>query len=190
MTINGGISFWYATAPSRTPATPPRAPLTTDTTADVVIVGGGYTGLWTAYYLKLAAPDLRITVLEQKFCGYGASGRNGGWLYNGIAGRDRYAALHGLPAARRLQQAMNATVTEVVDVAAKEGIDADIHRGGVLEVARTPPSSAASRPSTPPSSPSARPTASCTTPPPPAPASTSPMPSAPAGARTAPASTP
>lgn len=138
MTINGGISFWYATAPSRTPATPPRAPLTTDTTADVVIVGGGYTGLWTAYYLKLAAPDLRITVLEQKFCGYGASGRNGGWLYNGIAGRDRYAALHGRPAARRLQQAMNATVTEVIDVAVKEGIDADIHRGGVLEVARTP----------------------------------------------------
>lgn len=137
MTINGGISFWYAT--DRTaPTTPPRAPLTADATADVVIVGGGYTGLWTAYYLKTAAPDLRVTVLEQKFCGYGASGRNGGWLYNGIAGRDRYAALHGHQAAQRLQQAMNDTVTEVIDVAAKEGIDADIHRGGVLEVARTP----------------------------------------------------
>ncbi len=53
------------------------------------VVGGGYTGLWTAYYLKKAVPFLRIVVLEQKFCGYGASGRNGGWLYNGIAGRDR-----------------------------------------------------------------------------------------------------
>ncbi|WP_030771120.1 NAD(P)/FAD-dependent oxidoreductase [Streptomyces sp. NRRL F-2664] len=139
MTINGGISFWYATdpGPSDTP-TPPRTPLTASTTTDVVIVGGGYTGLWTAYYLKQAAPDLHVTVLEQKFCGYGASGRNGGWLYNGIAGRDRYAALHGRPAAVRLQRAMNDTVTEVVDVAAKEGIDADIHRGGVLEVARTP----------------------------------------------------
>ncbi|MEU2392440.1 FAD-dependent oxidoreductase [Streptomyces sp. NPDC007369] len=136
MTINGGISFWYAT--DATGGAPPRAPLTGDATADVVIVGGGYTGLWTAYYLKTSAPDLRVTVLEQKFCGYGASGRNGGWLYNGIAGRDRYARLHGRPAARRLQQAMNATVTEVIDVAAKEGIDADIHRGGVLEVARTP----------------------------------------------------
>ncbi|MFG2294083.1 NAD(P)/FAD-dependent oxidoreductase [Streptomyces sp. NPDC048603] len=133
-TINGGISFWYAT--HGTP--PPRAPLTSDATADVVIVGGGYTGLWTAYYLKQAAPFLRITVLERKFCGYGASGRNGGWLYNGIAGRDRYAALHGRDAAQRLQQAMNDTVTEVIDVAAKEAIDADIHRGGVLEVARTP----------------------------------------------------
>ncbi|MFD3806053.1 NAD(P)/FAD-dependent oxidoreductase [Streptomyces sp. NPDC058619] len=137
MTINGGISFWYATDPTA-PTTPPRAPLTSHAAADVVIVGGGYTGLWTAYYLKRAAPDLRVTVLEQAFCGYGASGRNGGWLYNGIAGRDRYAALHGHPAALRLQQAMNDTVTEVVDTAAAEGIDADIHRGGVLEVARTP----------------------------------------------------
>ncbi|MFJ6719770.1 NAD(P)/FAD-dependent oxidoreductase [Streptomyces sp. NPDC091259] len=136
MTINGGISFWYAT--DHTATAPPRAPLTSDTTADVVIVGGGYTGLWTAYYLKASAPDLRVTVLEQKFCGYGASGRNGGWLYNGIAGRDRYAALHGHQAALRLQRAMNETVTEVIDVAAKEDIRADIHHGGVLEVARTP----------------------------------------------------
>ncbi|WP_327132614.1 FAD-binding oxidoreductase [Streptomyces sp. NBC_01343] len=136
MTINGGISFWYATDQST--RQPPRAPLTGHATADVVIVGGGYTGLWTAYYLKTAAPDLRVTVLEQKFCGYGASGRNGGWLYNGIAGRDRYAELHGHQGALRLQQAMNETVTEVIDVAAKESIDADIHRGGVLEVARTP----------------------------------------------------
>ncbi|MFF0216472.1 NAD(P)/FAD-dependent oxidoreductase [Streptomyces vinaceus] len=137
MTINGGISFWYATDQTA-PHRPPRAPLTGHATADVVIVGGGYTGLWTAYYLKTAAPDLRVTVLEQKFCGYGASGRNGGWLYNGIAGRDRYAQLHGHQAALRLQQAMNDTVTEVIDTAAKESIDADIHRGGVLEVARTP----------------------------------------------------
>ncbi|MYW67917.1 FAD-dependent oxidoreductase [Streptomyces sp. SID8379] len=136
-TVNGGISFWYA--PSQDVGLPDvREPLPGDASADVVIVGGGYTGLWTAYYLKKAAPFLRITVLEQKFCGYGASGRNGGWLYNGIAGRDRYAKLHGHEAAVRLQQAMNATVTEVVDVARAESIDADIHQGGVLEVAYTP----------------------------------------------------
>ncbi|MFG3498637.1 NAD(P)/FAD-dependent oxidoreductase [Streptomyces sp. NPDC047928] len=133
-TINGGISFWYAA--DGIPA--PREPLPGDTTADVCIVGGGYTGLWTAYYLKKAVPFLDITVLEARFCGYGASGRNGGWLYNGIAGRDRYAERHGHDAAVRLQQAMNHTVAEVVEVAAAEGIDADIHRGGVLEVARTP----------------------------------------------------
>ncbi|WP_181387265.1 FAD-binding oxidoreductase [Streptomyces sp. Act143] len=132
--VNGGISFWFAD--DGLPAV--REPLTGDATADVVIVGGGYTGLWTAYYLKKAAPFLRVTVLEQKFCGYGASGRNGGWLYNGIAGRDRYAKLHGHEAAVRLQRAMNDTVDEVVRVAAEEGVEADIHRGGVLEVARTP----------------------------------------------------
>ncbi|MEL5958812.1 FAD-dependent oxidoreductase [Streptomyces sp. CLV115] len=133
-TVNGGISFWYAD--QGTPLA--REPLPGDATADICIVGGGYTGLWTAYYLKKAVPFLNITVLEAKFCGYGASGRNGGWLYNGIAGRDRYARLHGHEAAVRLQQAMNETVDEVVRVAAEEGIDADIHQGGVLEVAYTP----------------------------------------------------
>ncbi|MEV5874121.1 FAD-binding oxidoreductase [Streptomyces sp. NPDC052101] len=132
--VNGGISYWYAD--DGLPAV--REPLPGDATADVVIVGGGYTGLWTAYYLKKAAPFLRITVLEQKFCGYGASGRNGGWLYNGIAGRDRYAKLHGHEAAVRLQKAMNDTVTEVITAAETEGIDADVHKGGVLEVATTP----------------------------------------------------
>jgi glycine/D-amino acid oxidase-like deaminating enzyme len=132
--VNGGVSFWFAS--DGLPEV--REPLTGDASADVVIVGGGYTGLWTAYYLKKAAPFLRITVLEQKFCGYGASGRNGGWLYNGIAGRDRYARLHGHEAAVRLQRAMNDTVDEVIRVAAEEGIEADVHKGGVLEVARTP----------------------------------------------------
>ncbi|WP_155059065.1 NAD(P)/FAD-dependent oxidoreductase [Streptomyces blattellae] len=131
---NGGVSFWYAD--DGLPAV--REPLVGDASADVVIVGGGYTGLWTAYYLKKAAPFLRIALLEQKFCGYGASGRNGGWLYNGIAGRDRYAKLHGHEAAVRLQRAMNDTVSEVVEVAAAEGFEADVHRGGVLEVACTP----------------------------------------------------
>ncbi|KUM82587.1 FAD-dependent oxidoreductase [Streptomyces pseudovenezuelae] len=132
--MNGGISFWYAD--DGYPEA--REPLGGDASADVVIVGGGYTGLWTAYYLKKTVPFLRITVLEQKFCGYGASGRNGGWLYNGIAGRDRYARLHGHEAAVRLQKAMNDTVGEVVRAVAEEGFDAGLHQGGVLEVARTP----------------------------------------------------
>ncbi|MFI6441929.1 NAD(P)/FAD-dependent oxidoreductase [Streptomyces sp. NPDC050759] len=132
--VNGGISFWYAD--DGFPEA--REPLGGDASADVVIVGGGYTGLWTAYYLKKAVPFLRITVLEQKFCGYGASGRNGGWLYNGIAGRDRYAKLHGHEAAVRLQRAMNDTVDEVVRVVGEEGFDAGLHKGGVIEVARNP----------------------------------------------------
>lgn len=66
------------------PSPPPAAP---------VPAGGGHTGPWTAYHLKKTVPFLNITVLEGKFCGYGVSGRNGGRLYNGIAGRDRYARL-------------------------------------------------------------------------------------------------
>ena len=133
-TVNGGIPFWYAHG--GTPV--PREPLAGDTSADVCVVGGGYTGLWTAYYLKRAVPFLDITVLEAAFCGHGASGRNGGRLHNGFAGRGRYARLHGHDAAVRLQQAVNATVAEVVRFAADEKIDADIHHGGTLEVARNP----------------------------------------------------
>ena len=46
---------------------------------DVVIVGGGYTSLWTAFYLKQIAPQLSIAVVESQFVGFGGSGRNGGW---------------------------------------------------------------------------------------------------------------
>ena len=64
--------------------------------ADVCIVGAGYTGLWTAYYLKRANPSLRVTVLEARFAGFGASGRNGGWLSGLVPGdRNRMAQQYG-----------------------------------------------------------------------------------------------
>ena len=100
------------------------------------VVGAGYTGLWTAYYLARAAPDLRVVVLEQRFAGYGASGRNGGWLTNSITGgRDRYVRTHGAAAAHALQVALNDTVDEVLRVVEAEGIDAGVARGGELTVA-------------------------------------------------------
>ena len=58
----------------------PCPPLAFDTTADVVIVGGGYTGLWTAWWLLEHSPDTRIVILEADIVGGGASGRNGGFL--------------------------------------------------------------------------------------------------------------
>ncbi|MDH6119047.1 FAD-dependent oxidoreductase [Kitasatospora sp. GAS204B] len=134
-TTNGGVSFWYASLG----APEPRRPLDGSTEVDVCVVGGGYTGLWTAYYLKKADPSLRVAVLEQRFCGYGASGRNGGWLYGGFAGRAAFARSHGKDAAIRMQQAMNASVDEVIRAADAEGIEADIVKGGVLEVARSRP---------------------------------------------------
>ena len=58
----------------------PAPALDRDVTADVVIVGGGYTGMWTAWFLKEREPNLDIVLLEQDICGGGPSGRNGGFL--------------------------------------------------------------------------------------------------------------
>lgn len=131
--VNGDVSFWLHDL-GHTRAE--RAPLTQDHEVDVCIVGGGFTGLWTAYYLRKADPSLRIAVVEKEFCGFGASGRNGGWLTASLAGtRRRYAKTHGRDAVVALQDAMIDTVREVVDVAEAEGIDADIVRAGELSVA-------------------------------------------------------
>src|ERR1700678_3321599 len=74
---NGEISYWWHASGGF----PPRRPsLLGPLEADVAIVGGGYTGLWTAYYLAGLRPGLKIVVLEAAFVGYGASGRNGGWV--------------------------------------------------------------------------------------------------------------
>lgn len=135
MTVNGSVSFWY----SGIGLPEPRPLLTSSIDVDVCIVGAGFTGLWAAYYLKTAQPDLRIAVVEQRFAGYGASGRNGGWLFGGIAGsRRRYAATHGRQAVIDLQREMNASVDEVIRVAVAESIDADIVKAGAIEVAYTP----------------------------------------------------
>lgn len=133
--INGNVSHWWTQI--GLPA--PRARLDGNLAVDVAIVGGGYTGMWTAYYLKKARPELRIAILEARFCGFGASGRNGGWLTNSVTGGlQQYVHSHGRDAAQRFQLAMNSTVDEVIRVAAEEGIDADIVKGGNLEVAYTP----------------------------------------------------
>lgn len=131
-TTTGRVSFWYDEM--GLPAQ--RPPLPGDIDADVCIVGAGYTGLWTAYYLKKAAPLLRIVIVEARFAGYGASGRNGGWLTNSVTGgREQYEKTHGRAAAAAMQRAMTDTVDEVIRVAAVEGIDADIVKGGELTVA-------------------------------------------------------
>ena len=118
---NGGVSFWWSQVGTPTP----RPPLPGSTDADVCIVGAGYTGLWTAYYLKRAQPDLRVVVLEARFAGYGASGRNGGWLTNSVTGgREQYVRAGDRGPAIAQQKALNESVTEVIEVAEREGIDA------------------------------------------------------------------
>lgn len=116
-----------------------RASLSSDLQVDVAIIGGGYTGLWTAYYLKKADPSLRVAILEKEICGFGASGRNGGWCSALFAGsRETSAKLHGRDAAIAQQRAMFATVDEVGRAAAAEGIECDFSKGGTLIYATQP----------------------------------------------------
>lgn len=106
----------------------------------MAVVGAGFTGLWTAYYLLVADPSLRVAVLEAETAGFGASGRNGGWCSALFpAGLAKLAALPGAGREQALaqHQAMRATVDEVLEVAAAEGIDAQAHKGGTLTLARS-----------------------------------------------------
>jgi glycine/D-amino acid oxidase-like deaminating enzyme len=131
----GNVSFWYADIglPER------RAALAGDTKADICIIGAGYTGLWAAHYLKQAAPHLDVMVVEKDFAGFGASGRNGGWLTGGFAwNHARYLSGSSEAGVRALVHAMNGTVDEIIRVTDAEGIDADILRTDELMVATSP----------------------------------------------------
>ena len=113
----------------------PRPPLDGDVDADVAIVGAGYTGLWTAYYLLDADPSLKVVVIERDIAGFGASGRNGGWcsaLF--AASHDKIARRYGRESAVALQRAMFDTVDEV----GRAGIECDFHKGGTLTLVTSP----------------------------------------------------
>jgi glycine/D-amino acid oxidase-like deaminating enzyme len=130
------LSFWHDTVPG---TLTPGEPLPGDTEADVVIVGAGFTGLWTAYYLARTAPDLRVVVCEREIAGFGASGRNGGWCSALFpASLNKLERMAGREAAIAMQQAMQETVDEVGRVAAAEGIDCHYAKGGTVMLARTP----------------------------------------------------
>ncbi len=128
--------FWW----DAVTASPTRPALAGDLEVDVAIVGAGFTGLWTAYYLTEHDPGLRIAVLESRHVGFGASGRNGGWCHAeyplgiGVLAKD-----HGNAAALRHMDALNRTVDEVGRVTEAEGIDCHFAKGGVLVVARSEP---------------------------------------------------
>ena len=134
MTDYSKYSFWLETSGDDLT---PRLALQHSIDADVVVLGAGYTGLWTAYYLLKANPELKVAVVEKEIVGFGASGRNGGWCSSkfpvtpGMLER-RY----GQAAARDLMLAMNDSVDEVARVCAEENIDAQFHKGGILTLAR------------------------------------------------------
>lgn len=109
---------------------PRRPALERDTEADVAIVGAGYSGLWTAYYLLRESPGLQVVVLEREHVGFGASGRNGGWAVGELA-------RHDIPAA--MTRALFDAVAEIGRVCTTEAIDCGYARGGTVRLARTAP---------------------------------------------------
>lgn len=128
-------SLWWSTL-DRPVA--PRASLERHLDVDVAIVGGGFTGLWTARELLRRDPALRVVVLEQAVCGFGASGRNGGWasaLYP--LGDDAIIARHGRDAFHQLRRQLQGSVPALGKALASDGIDADFVQGGTLTFARS-----------------------------------------------------
>jgi glycine/D-amino acid oxidase-like deaminating enzyme len=128
------VSFWL----TQLDPTQPRPALAGSRTADVCIVGGGFTGMWTAYELLRRQPSLDVVVLEANEVGFGASGRNGGWVEGSLAGdREHWAARGGREGVIALERAMHETVDEIGRVAEREQIDCGFHKGGALFVAQT-----------------------------------------------------
>ena len=127
-------SFWLDQMPGRLP----RPPLAADREADVCIVGGGMTGLWTAYELRRAEPGLEVVVLEARNVGFGASGRNGGWVLGKLSGTpEAWRSRGGQQAPRAMAAAIQATVSEIGAVVERERIECDFKRGGSLIVAQS-----------------------------------------------------
>jgi glycine/D-amino acid oxidase-like deaminating enzyme len=134
--VTDAPSWWWADL-GGLPA--PRPALDGDREADVCIVGAGYTGLWTAYELLRADPSLVVVVVEREVAGYGASGRNGGWVLGEISTGSRQREAAGDAAIEALERAARETVDEVGAACEREGIDCDFVEGGSLTVAQTAP---------------------------------------------------
>ena len=129
-------SFWLDAVPE---SLTQRESLETDTCADVVIIGAGYSGLWTAWYLKKHAPDLDIVILEAEIAGFGASGRNGGWCSSYLSGLEgRMDKPETGEAAIALQRLMIDTVSEVGRVCEAESIDCHFAHEGHVSAAVLP----------------------------------------------------
>jgi glycine/D-amino acid oxidase-like deaminating enzyme len=128
-------SLWWSTLPEPVVA---RSALRGHLDVDVAIVGGGFTGLWTARELLRRDPALRIAVLEQSVCGFGASGRNGGWA-SALYPRSEASvvARHGQDALAHLRTQLQRSVVALGEALEEDGIDAHYVRGGTVVFARS-----------------------------------------------------
>jgi glycine/D-amino acid oxidase-like deaminating enzyme len=136
MTDYRTVSYWLETAGDDLT---PRPSLPESIDVDVAILGGGFSGLWTAWYLKERDPSLEIAIIEREIAGSGASGRNGAWCTSEFpTGPGALAHKYGDDTARTVVTAMRETVAEIKRVTEAEGIACDWADGGQLIIARGP----------------------------------------------------
>jgi len=129
-------SLWYSQR-SQDP-TIFNGALESDLNVDLAIVGGGFTGLWTAYYANKLDPTLRIAIIESEFVGFGASGRNGGWVSALFPAHfTSLARATSRDAARRMHQSMVANISDIGQVAHSHNWDIDWAHGGTVVAARS-----------------------------------------------------
>ncbi len=126
-------NFWFDAADLEHQAI--NAPLKGSHKADIVILGGGFTGLSSAYHLRRAFPDKKIVLLEGACCGYGASGRNGGFCDAGFSGLLPYVHSAGPELGRQAFDASLFGIHQIKRLVAEEGIRCDFEENGMLETA-------------------------------------------------------
>jgi len=100
--------------------------------ADVVIIGGGFTGLWTAFHLKRGHPDLGVVILEQDICGGGPSGRNGGFASGWWDELDGLVKLYGADAAIRACREVSKSIDALGEFCAEHHVDAWFRKAGYV----------------------------------------------------------
>ena len=131
-------SLWLQEALLAEPAAERVEPLVGTHAVDVCIVGGGYTGMWTALRLLDLDPSVSVTIVEADICGGGASGRNGGMALPWWTKAHRLAQAVGDEEARWLLTEAAQAIDELEDFCATHGVDAHLRRGGALQLATTP----------------------------------------------------
>jgi glycine/D-amino acid oxidase-like deaminating enzyme len=110
------------------------APLSGHAEADVVVVGGGYTGMWTAYFLTQRAPGIRVVLLEQDICGGGPSGRNGGFVHGWWEDLPYLVAQYGEEAGLAIAREADAAVDGIGAFCRENGVDPWFTKAGYLRV--------------------------------------------------------
>jgi glycine/D-amino acid oxidase-like deaminating enzyme len=123
-------SYWLNQALEQSPARP--RPLSGDISADICIVGGGFTGLWTALHIKETDPSADIVIIERDICGGGASGRNGGFCMTWASKAPLLYPLCGGQETVRMVEASEAAVRAIGQFCADNGIDCEFRHDGWL----------------------------------------------------------